>query len=431
MPTRSQHSTRHHRARPSAAPWCLTLGIAALTGCGIFDVQTQSEITETALQDPANAQLIVNGAVSDFECALGAYVVGMGLFSDEFESAGGAALFFDWDRRTQDPGSGTYAVGNCLASQVSLGTYKPISTARFTADNALKLLNGWTDAQVPDRIGLIALAQAYGGYSRILLGEGFCSAVIDAGPEIQPADMFILAEARFTDAIASAHTAGNADLATMATLGRARARLNHGDLTGAAADAGQVPIDFVWNANYNSASFRSQNQLNNMHYRTTGMIVSATFRNLSFDGVPDTRAKVTDAGKLSADPLRELWITSKYPAQDSPIHLATGVEAQLILAEAQGGQQAVAIINGLHHRAGLPETFASTDAAVIQAQIIDERRREFFAEGRRSYDVYRYNLPLDPAPGAVSPQGGLYGTQRCLPLPDIEKAANPNFSPHS
>ena len=77
-------------------------GVVGLSACGILDVQTQSQITEDALQLPQNADLIVNGAVSDFECALGAYTVGMGLLSDEFESAGGAALFFDWDRRTRN-----------------------------------------------------------------------------------------------------------------------------------------------------------------------------------------------------------------------------------------------------------------------------------------------------------------------------------------
>jgi hypothetical protein len=389
-------------------------------------VQTQSQITEDALQLPQNADLIVNGAVSDFECALGAYTVGMGLLSDEFESAGGAALFFDWDRRTQDASNGTYGTGDCLANQVSLGTWKPVSTARFTADNALALLNGWTDAQVPDRQALIATAQAYGGYSRILLGEGFCSAAIDAGPELTPAEVFAQAEAKFSDAIASA-TASQPDLALMARVGRARARLNQGNLTGAATDAQLVPIDFVWNANYSASAFRAQNQVTNMHFRTNNIIVSAGFRNLSFDGVPDPRPKVADAGRPSADPLRRLWLTSKYPTQDSPIAMATGVEAQLILAEAQGGATAVGIINALHARVGLPTTFASTDPAVIKAQIIDERRREFFADGHRSYDILRYNLPLDPPAGTVHPQGGNYGNQRCLPLPDIERNNNPNL----
>ena len=405
------------------------LGLSTATmGCGLLDVQTQTQITESALQDPANAALIVNGAVSDFECALGAYAVGMGLLADEFESAGGAALFFDWDRRTQDPGSGTYAVGNCLASQVTLGTYRPLSTARYTADNALRLLEGWTDAQVPNRQGLIAMAQAYGGFSRIFIGEGFCSAAFDNGPELTPAQVFAQAEEKFTDAMASATGAGDADLAMAARIGRARARINQGKTADAAADAAVVPIDFVWNANYNISAFRSQNQVTNMHFRSNNIIVSAGFRNLSFGGVPDPRLKVADAGRPSADPLRELWLTSKYPLQESPIALATGVEAALILAEAQGGQQAVGIINALHQRVGLPANFASSDPAVIKAQIIDERRREFFADGHRAYDINRFNLPLDPPAGATHPQGGIYGNQRCLPLPDIERNNNPNLS---
>src|ERR1041385_7618849 len=162
--------------------------------------------------------------------------------------------------------------------------------------------------------------------------------------------------------------------------------------------------------------------------RTNNIIASAGFRTLSFDGVPDPRPKVADAGRPSADPLRRLWLTSKYPTQDSPIALATGVEAKLILAEAQGGATAVGIINALHTRVGLPATFASTDPAVIQAQIIDERRREFFADGHRSYDILRYTLPLVPPAGTVHPQGGTYGNERCLPIPDIERDNNPNLA---
>jgi len=189
-----------------------------------------------------------------------------------------------------------------------------------------------------------------------------------------------------------------------------------------------VPIGFVWNAQYSASAFRAQNQVTNMHFRTNNIIVSAGFRNLSFGGVPDPRPKVADAGRPSADPLRRLWLTSKYPTQDSPIAMATGVEARLILAEAQGGATAVGIINALHARVGLPTTFASTDPAIIKAQIIDERRREFFADGHRSYDILRYNLPLDPPAGTVHPQGGNYGNERCLPIPDVERNNNPNLA---
>ena len=41
----------------------LALVSLVTAGCGILDVQTQTQITEDALQLPANASLIVNGAI--------------------------------------------------------------------------------------------------------------------------------------------------------------------------------------------------------------------------------------------------------------------------------------------------------------------------------------------------------------------------------
>jgi len=116
-------------------------GVVGLSACGILDVQTQSQITEDALQLPQNADLIVNGAVSDFECALGAYTVGMSLLSDEFESAGAppSSSTGTGGRRTRP----TAPTAPAMSREPGfLGTWKPISTARFTADNALALLNG-------------------------------------------------------------------------------------------------------------------------------------------------------------------------------------------------------------------------------------------------------------------------------------------------
>ena len=61
------------------------------------------------------------------------------------------------------------------------------------------------------------------------------------------------------------------------------------------------------------------------------------------------------------------------------------------------------------------------------AQIIEERRREFFLEGHRLGDLRRYNLPFLPAPGAPYGPGGTYGNQTCFPLPDVERINNPNI----
>src|SRR5690606_39317539 len=74
------------------------------------------------------------------------------------------------------------------------------------------------------------------------------------------------------------------------------------------------------------------------------------------------------------------WIQQKYLAYDSPIPIARYEEAQLILAEARGGQDAVDIINALRAPHGIPDYTGPTDAASIRNLIIEERRRELFVE---------------------------------------------------
>jgi hypothetical protein len=71
---------------------------------------------------------------------------------------------------------------------------------------------------------------------------------------------------------------------------------------------------------------------------------------------------------------------------------------------------------------------AGQTAAQVRAQIIEERRRELFLEGRRFWDVQRFNLPLVPAPGAPYLTTGTYGDQRCFPLPAVERNNNPNLT---
>jgi hypothetical protein len=59
--------------------------------------------------------------------------------------------------------------------------------------------------------------------------------------------------------------------------------------------------------------------------------------------------------------------------------------------------------------------------------VIEERRRQFFLDGHRVWDKIRFNLPLDPAPGAPYRWGGVHGSAKCLPLPDVERNNNDNM----
>src|SRR6266516_3122294 len=275
----------------------LVLGfLAAAAGCDLFDnaleVQNPSNIPASGLETPGNAQLLVNGAVADFECAAGAYVVMGGLITDELRDATQTADRFPYDRRTMASSDRRYAVNTCIG----LGVYTPLQTARFSALNVLSLLQSWTDAQVPGRESLIATAQAYEGYSLVLLGEGFCTMVVSTldanrervyGGEIQPDSVFELAIGYFSDAITGAAATGQTAVRNMALVGRARAYADLGQLALAKADAELVDAGFVKYVTASSATDRRNNRVwqeNNAN--SDNATLDSAYTNFSVPGVP-------------------------------------------------------------------------------------------------------------------------------------------------
>jgi len=416
----------------------LAVAAACYDASKILDQDAPSRVTASDLNNPNYAQLLVTSAIGDFECAFTQYIVATGLTGDELIDAQLSQVGWDYDRRTIFPASGPYSLFQCGQTQVP-ALYTPLAVARFDADKILKELQGWTDAQVANRQSLIAQAAVYTGFSLELLGESMCSAAIDLGPEMTRQQLFAAAEARFTTAITAA-TGTNPTMLNAALVGRARARLNQNNLAGAGADAALVTDPtFVLNATYSATATRRENMVWSQMYRGFFSSVDSSFRGLTFGGVPDPRVNVVDAGLKGADRATEIWRQTKYPAIGSPIPIARYAEAQLILAEADNAAgntaAAVNIINALHAKAGIP-AYAGGTQAEVQAQIIEERRREFFLEGKRFGDLIRYNIAIQPAPGAPFPvKGGSYGPntglQLCFPLPDVERNNNPNIGKSS
>jgi len=429
------------RLTQAAAAVLLTLSLA---GCDQLLKQTApSRVNADGLAVPANATLLVDGARAAFGCALHAYITGAGLMSDEMEDTQLAAAAWDYDRRAWTTVVGVaYAESPCDASQI-FGVYRPMQVARYQADYALETVKGFADADVANKQVLVATAALYAGYSYLLLGEGFCTCAVSApieiltsggSAELTSADMFAAAEARFSEAIT---TGGDATIVNAARVGRARARLDLGKPAGgpvnaaklaeARADAAAVPSGFVYNVPYNAATSYSQNLLYRRQRDFLLYGVAPPYRNLQFGGVNDPRVAVTNTGLRGADAVSIVWVANKYTGQTSPIALAKYQEAQLIIAEIDGGQAAVTIINALHSAVSLPP-FASNDPTEILNQVIQERGREMFLEGHHFYDIRRLNLPLNPAAGTAYPiKGGTYGDQRCWPLPDVERVNNPKL----
>ena len=419
-----KHDNRFAFAREArtlaVATFAMVAGVAVAGCSNLLDVDAPSRVRADDLNNPVYAQLLVKSAVGDFDCALASYITTTGMVVDEFKSVNiYSAEASDYDRRTVNPARTQYATYECGGFGAS---YQPISTAIWQADNILGLLNEWTDADVPDRARLMQTAQAYAGYGRILLGEGFCSAAINGGPELQPAEVFEQADALFTLALEGP----DPQIANMARMGRARARLDMGNTDGALSDALLVPTGFVQYARYSDASSRSRNAVYDHNNRAEGVSIDVQNQNVTFEGVPDPRVPVQKTGDIGPNGIDTVWVQLKYSSLNSPIPIARYAEAQLIVAEISGGQTAVDIINELHSAAGLPE-FNSSDPAVIRDHVVQERAREFFLEGHRFFDFNRLNLPFDPPEGTPYWQGGTYGTTRCLPLPDLERDNNPNI----
>jgi hypothetical protein len=434
MRQRSAHRTGRRVTRFAvSAVLAAGLGVtlAACRDLTSLEQETPSRIGAGDLERPENATLLVRSAIGDFECALANYVVAGGLVGDELANANLTNRLWDYDRRTILPTNDVYSTNECGSDPT---VYTVLSTARYDADNALRLLDGWTDEQVSGRIGLIATAAAYAGYSLVLLGEGMCSAAIDVGPELAPAQVLAEAEARFTRAIDAATAAGDDQIRSLALLGRARARLDLGNTAGAAADATLIPPGFVVNATYSNAKPSRQNVVYNFLYQLLAATVEAPFRDVTFEGVADPRVNVVDAGSEGSDNVTPIFLPAKYSAFESPIPVGRWEEAQLILAEADATAGdvpgAVGIINTLHANAGIPAYGGGTPSEVL-AQIVEERRRELFLEGQRLGDIIRYGLALAPAAGTPFPVGdavsGVYGTQVCFPLPAAERLNNPNI----
>src|SRR5688572_10431186 len=121
----------------------VVLTVAMTTACGdIFSLEQSNpgQVDASTLYVPANAQLLVNGAIADFECAYSRYVLGSGIFTDEVGAAIAQSANFDYDAR-RFTASGPYA-GGCGGVQQP-GFYTALSTARGDADTVYARFENW------------------------------------------------------------------------------------------------------------------------------------------------------------------------------------------------------------------------------------------------------------------------------------------------
>jgi len=419
------------------------LGTVTIVGCDLgktLEVQPANLIPAVPLETPENATLLVAGAASDYDCAFNSYVVVTGLIGEELDDALQTADRWPYDQRTVAANQSRYSQNGCTA----LGIYQPLQAARVSANNVRRLLEGWTDVQVPNRQLHIARMSAYEGWSQLLLAEAFCTTVfstvegenINYGTEITRVQALDSAINRLSSAISTAQTVGGVaadSVRYFALVARARAYQDKGDMVHARADAVLVPANFVWNITASNTNPRRQNRVfqENNPGITPSSSIGARFRQAAYTS--DPRIKVQNLNKLANGTNVPLWAQTKYTAVSSSIPAATGTEMQLLIAEADiasNRANTLAIIATMR-AAGSQPAYTGVTATDDLNEIIDQRRRALFLTGTAFGDIIRYNLTVSPAAGSLTPWNQAYGpdkgNQMCLPLPQVEFLNNPKL----
>jgi hypothetical protein len=427
---------------------CTLLAVAATAGCDT-KVSNPGPVPDEFLQDEsihAAATALVNGTGRAIAVGLNYIAYTGGAVTRELHPAGSTGSFGitpRWQRGELDAGD------RDLNDHWEFG-----QRARWMAEDAVRRLVAagppapGAAISVAQYNTLLQRAHLYVGFANRLLGENMCDAVFDGGSQMPNAEYFARAEAAFTKAIDM--TGGTAEQRTAAYAGRAAARVFLGKWTEAVADAGQVPIGFVYNLPYYDigedaqrnriayASFntpyRAHTQWSTWHHEyrlgpmpTNDPRVPITITNLQGD------AAIECCGRVP------FWPQAKHPNSASPIRLASGREMRLIEAEAKlrAGDWPGAIsgptgsVNQVRIAAGT-STVTATDETDAWRLFKRERGIELWLEGRRMGDRRRW--AADNTPGALHPlevpgatTSHLTRQDLCFPIPPSERETNPNL----
>lgn len=421
--------------RVSRALACAAIIGVSVTGCkGILDVSNPGSLQEGQLSDPALEQFEVNGAIGEFQYAFGYYALYSAILGDE--------LFTDHT----NVGIRELSLHNFNdLNDVNQSVFEVLSRARASGDDAATRIKTMVGAGAGTSLN-VARALVYGGYSYVLLGEGFCEAPIALSAGLPPAELFKRAVSHFDSAItiasaaaaaSSANAAAAQDLINMARVGAARASLKGGDLAKARGYATLVPAAYEKLAYYSSNSVRENNIVNTAS-RTTGAWISMT---PVFQGLADPRVPQPTASRagLNSNPIWVPLRPSQYsgwlattPNQTiditSNMRIASGLEAQYIVVEADGANAAMLSFVNTRRAVGGKAPVNVTGAALV-TEFRQQRAIDFYLTGQRLGDLRRYaaagtNLfPSGKYPVFPDP----YGSAQCFAVPRSEKTGNPNY----
>lgn len=460
--TMTNISRRLYAASAAALAVAVLVGSAACND--YLKVTNPSAVDVSKLADSTDANLLVNGAIGEFQTMIANTAMYGGIMTDESNSAHSNVSYNLLDQRN-------------ITSNLDLVslTYSPIQRARFDGDTVASRLIGYDGAAASTDVR-IARMLALAGYSTVILGETFCAAPVQGGAAMTPAQLFAAAQPKFDSALTIARAASAANvnkaaadsIVNLALVGAARTALDLGDNAKAISYASQVspgfvfrvyfaegippapslPVNPYWNGMGSPQASTAANGTSvsgGFSYASAALwiMVDSSFQNLNDPRVPTTPTQVKG---MSANYFAYVANQPKsfggYIAPDAThpggqamtpgasIRIASYVEAQYIIAEANAGNATtLAFVNAQRAANNQPPSVA-VSATDVMADLRDQRRREFYLDGHRLGDLRRYIslYKIDQFPTGIvrNSNNTPYGTATCFPIPISELNANPN-----
>jgi hypothetical protein len=406
--------------------------VSLIAGCKDFlSVSNPGLIQEGQLADSSLQQLIVNGAIGEFQNAYALYAQWSGVLADE--------AFTDHTNVSNTE----FAHHNFNdLNDINAQVYESLQRARQSADDAVERFKGMLGDGAGSSLN-VARALAYGGYSYVFLGEGFCEAPVNLSAGLPSDELLRRAIAHFDSAITVASAAlGGADSAdardviNMSRVGAARAALKLGDNAAARSYAELVPEDYEKFAYYSANSVGENNPLKNATGNPGGsMGLAPHFLNLDDPRVPQLATSQLGLNAHPIFPPQRPMMYSDWSATqiqpiaiDTDIRFATGLEARYVLAETDGPTSTTLdFVNARRAVGGEAPVTLSGDE--LMAELREQRARDFFLTGQRLGDLRRYDaagIHLFPT-GSYPVSSEPYGDMKCFIVPLTEKAGNPNY----
>lgn len=429
--------------------WLPLLTLPLLAACDtILEVTDPDRVAEATVEDPALIDVVVAGAVGDFTVAYSgsggdSFLSTTSLLSDEFFSTGTFGTRTATDRRLQQ----TPANGN-----TSDGAYINMQQARRSAMLAAAKVAAHPDKGTGDPD--YALVVTLQGFTHVALGEAYCSYVpLADDSEPDPADGPPRTSMElFQEAIPLFTAAGNTNLANV---GRARTLMNMGDYSGAAAAVASVPT--TWNYFIEHSDNAARNPFYSL--QSNGRYSISHLEGGDATGMPYRGAGAgLDAAQADPrlpwfenplggfDPTFRSFVSEKYPSYQSPVVLASGIEARLIEAEAAlaSGGGWLAILNALRADVGnlmnaqiedysvtspvLTDLVDPGTAATRVDMLFQERALWLWGTGHRVGDSRRLVNQYSRTQASVYPsgayhKGGTHGSDVVFPV-DFDESNN-------